>query len=106
MKKYELVVLPEKWIDFLVKKPADRGGYQTGIIVTHDGDRFKVGIANSTYIYYSEGYDYVPFSDDDINEIIVTNEILDDNEWLKRGKYVYDKGYLKEPLPTKSILRK
>lgn len=108
MDKYELIVLPEYWSDKIANEPADRGGGQLAIVTLNSDEEYKCIIENSTYIFYVEDYEYVPFSESEIKDIKIIEIYLDaynHEAAVKRGKYLYGKGIIRDPMPDHSIKR-
>jgi hypothetical protein len=64
--------LPEKWASRLVSQPETGMGYQTASIALRDGRIMEDVLIVGGTIAEVSGYDSIPFSAEDISDIIVT----------------------------------
>ena len=69
-----MLQLTDKWFAYLIKKPDTGMGYQVCTIRLKDGREFKQVIVDSGFITKIKDVHGVPFSEDEIVEIIVTHE--------------------------------
>ena len=95
MRENELIVLT-KALSADVRKGGETamGGFYVGNVVLKDGSKYKVEISNSLYIFYVEGYNYVPFSLEDIKEIYITHDKINIREYGKREAQIVKKGLI------------
>lgn len=82
-----MIKLSAKWVAELVEKPETGMGYQVVSIVLNDGRRFdQVGIIDGQ-ITEIRGRDDIPFTADEIAQIILTHDKWDFNAERKgRGR--------------------
>jgi hypothetical protein len=66
--------LSNKWASYLVSQPEAGMGYQIASIVLKDGTKFEKVVVVGGYIGSVEGFSEIPFKEEDIAEIIVTNQ--------------------------------
>ncbi len=66
--------LSDKWVQFLVNQPETGMGYQVCTIRLRDGRDFKQAIVDSGLVTKIKDTDGIPFSEDEIDEIIVTHD--------------------------------
>ena len=66
--------LSDKWVQFLVNQPETGMGYQVCTIRLRDGREFKQAIVDSGFVSKIKDTDGIPFSEDEIEEIIVTHD--------------------------------
>jgi hypothetical protein len=69
-----MIKLSKRWLDELLSKPETGMGYQVVSIILNDGTRFDRAIVNSGYITQIKDVQGIPFSEQDIKEIIVTHD--------------------------------
>jgi hypothetical protein len=72
--------LGNKWADSLTNQPEAGMGYWIASIVLKSGQRYNQVIIDSGYVTKIRGMDSIPFTLDDIDQIIVTNDKWD---WSK-----------------------
>jgi hypothetical protein len=72
-----MIKLGTKWIDYLKNKPESGMGYQIVSIVLSDGTKYDQVVVDSGYITQIKGFEVIPFSEEDIQEIIVTHDKWD-----------------------------
>ena len=65
------------WTKQLVAQPETGMGYQIVTVKLRDGRKYKQTIVDSGYITRVRGIDHIPFTEDDIAEIIVTHDKWD-----------------------------
>ena len=66
--------LPQKFIKKLISQPETGMGYQIATIILSNGKQYhQVVILESHQIVYVKGYNSIPFSNNDIVEIILTH---------------------------------
>jgi len=71
----QIVKLPKNFIENLINQPETGMGYQIANIILHNGDQYnQVVILECSMITQIRGLDYIPFSTNDIKEIIITHE--------------------------------
>ncbi len=66
--------LSNRWIDYLISQAETGMGYQICTIVLKDGDVYIQAIIDSGLIAKIKDIEGIPFSENDIAEIIVTHE--------------------------------
>ncbi len=71
-----MIKLTTEWINQLTIKPETGMGYQIVSIVLRDGTRYDQVVVDAGYITQIKGFAGIPFSEEDIQEIIVTH-----NKW-------------------------
>ncbi len=69
-----ILQLSDKWVQFLVNQPETGMGYQVCTIRLRDGRDFKQAIVDSGLVTKIKDTDGIPFSEDEIDEIIVTHD--------------------------------
>ena len=69
--------LSPHWAQYLVSQPETGMGYQIVTVKLRDGRKYKQTIIDSGYITRIRGLDHIPFTEDDIAEIIVTHDKWD-----------------------------
>jgi len=69
-------VLPDRWIEIILREPETGMGYTIVTVLLRDGKRYERVVIDSGYITKVYGYDNIPFDPDDIVDIIVTH-----NKW-------------------------
>ena len=109
MADYELIVLaPEEQEQARVAGETAMGGFQTGWAYLKNGKRHFVVIMVGKYILYVEGYECVPFSESDIEKIVITHERPRDMAAFdRRCAYVARRGVFPcpGPWPSSSVPR-
>lgn len=111
---HELLILPEELVERVASQGETKmGGFHTGKVILHDGRTFIVEVDNATYLFHVEGYERVPFSVDEIADIIVTHETIDHQAWTRklgdlarRGLIDFDAGEEKKGSKRKTIGKK
>ena len=71
-----MIKLTTEWINQLTIKPETGMGYQIVSIVLRDGTRYDQVVVDAGYITQIKGFTVIPFSEEYIQEIIVTH-----NKW-------------------------
>jgi len=66
--------LSDKRLSFLVNQPETGMGYQVCTIRLKDGQEFKQAIVDSGFVTKIKDTNGIPFSEDEIEEIIVTHD--------------------------------
>ena len=70
--------LNQKWSDYLYHKPETGMGYQIATVMLKDGRRFeRVVVDGNVEISEIFGHTNIPFTDEDIADIIVTHDKWD-----------------------------
>jgi len=69
-----MLQLSDKWGPKLVSQPETGMGYQVASIILKDGSRYDQVLIESGYITRIRGITNIPFSEDQISEIIVTHD--------------------------------
>ena len=69
--------LSQRWTKQLIDQPGTGMGYQIVTVRLRDGRKYKQTIVDSGYITRVRGMDHIPFTDEDIVEIIVTHDKWD-----------------------------
>jgi hypothetical protein len=72
-----MIPLSAKWTKELASQPETGMGYQIASIVLKDGRRFDQVVIDSGFITRVKGMETIPFSEDDIREIILTHDKWD-----------------------------
>ena len=72
-----MLLLSKKWAAELVNKPETGMGYQIVSVILKNGKRFDQVVNNSGYITQVHGFKEIPFTEDEIQEIIVTHDKWD-----------------------------
>ena len=73
----EPIRLSQLWVEQLLTQPETGMGYQIVTVHLQDGRKYKQTIVDSGYITRIRGLDHIPFSEDEIVEIIVTHDQWD-----------------------------
>ena len=76
-----MLQLSSKWIGFLRNQPESGMGYQVGEVVLKDGRSFGHIVIVEGNVTLVDGNKTIPFSDEDIDSIILTHE-----KWDKYGE--------------------
>jgi hypothetical protein len=69
-----MIALSQKWAAQLTSQPETGMGYQIVSVILKSGKRFDQVIINSGYITRVRGFKGIPFTEDEIQEIIVTHD--------------------------------
>jgi len=69
-----MIELSTEWLDYLIKKPETGMGYHIVSIVLRDGTRYDKVVVDGGYIAKIKEFSVIPFSNEDIQEIIVTHD--------------------------------
>lgn len=69
-----MLQLSDKWGPVLVSQPETGMGYQVASIVLKDGSRYDQTLIEAGCITRIRGLEDIPFSEDEIAEIIVTHD--------------------------------
>jgi len=76
-----MVELSTEWLEYLIKKPETGMGYHIVSIVLRDGTRYDKVVVDGGYITKIKEFAIIPFSNEDIQEIIVTHDKWDFNAY-------------------------
>jgi hypothetical protein len=71
--------LSQKWAPYLLSQPEAGMGYQVVTVRLNDGRAFPRVVVTGGVISRVEGHGGVPFCEEDIAELVVTN----DTTWLR-----------------------
>jgi hypothetical protein len=74
-----MIELSTEWLDYLIKKPETGLGYHIVSIVLRDRTRHDKVVVDGGYITKIKEFAVIPFSNEDIQEIIVTHDKWDFN---------------------------
>mgnify|MGYP007070994268 CR=1 FL=1 len=69
-----LVKLSDKWMRELLSKPETGMDYYVASVILHSGIRFDQVIISSGIITLIRNFDSIPFTEEDIEQIIVTHD--------------------------------
>jgi len=69
-----MLQLSDKWGPVLVSQPETGMGYQVASIILKDGSRYDQALIEDGYVTRIQGRKGIPFSEDQIAEIIVTHD--------------------------------
>jgi hypothetical protein len=69
-----MLQLSDKWGLKLVSQPETGMGYQVASIILKDGSRFDQALIEAGYITRIRGLKTIPFSEDQIADIVVTHD--------------------------------
>ena len=109
MADYELIVLtPELKEQSRLAGETKMGGFQTGWVHLKSRACHFVVVENGKYILYVEGYECVPFSENEIEKLVITHERPRDlAAYDRRCADVCRKGIipLSGPWPSSSVPR-
>ena len=72
-----MLQLSDKWGPGLVSQPETGMGYQVASIILKDGSRYDQALIEAGYVTRIRGLEDIPFSEDQIAEIIVTHDKWD-----------------------------
>lgn len=72
-----MIQLSPKWVQKLIASPETGMGYQVVTIVLRDGVRFEQVVIVDGCITQIKGRDDIPFTEGDIQEIVVTHDKWD-----------------------------
>lgn len=75
-----MIALSQKWADKLLSQPEAGMGFQVVSIMLYNGKRFDRVIVDSGYVTRIKGIEGIPFKEEDIADIIVTNDKWDFNK--------------------------
>ncbi len=75
-----MLKLSDKWIDFLMSHKETGMGYHIVSVILRDGRRYDRVVVDGGYITQVKGYDDIPFSEEDIVDIIITHDRWDFDE--------------------------
>ena len=75
-----MIELSKELINQLINKPETGMGYQIVSIVLRDGTKYNQVVVDSGNITHIKGFEDIPFSEEDIQEIIVTHDKWDFSE--------------------------
>ncbi|UCB57617.1 MAG: hypothetical protein JSV30_03285 [Candidatus Omnitrophota bacterium] len=69
-----MLKLSDKWIEYLITQPETGMGYQIVSVITKNGMRYDRVIVDSGYITRIKDISDIPFTEEEIAEIIVTHD--------------------------------
>ncbi len=69
-----MLKLSDKWGPVLVSQPETGMGYQVASIILKDGSRYDQALIEAGYVTRIRGLEDIPFSEDQIAEIVVTHD--------------------------------
>ena len=72
-----MIALSPKWAAQLTGQPETGMGYQVVSVILKNGQRFDQAIIDSGYITRVRRFKEIPFTEDEIQEIIVTHDKWD-----------------------------
>ena len=72
-----MLQLADKWAPLLISQPETGAGYQVASVMTKDGSRYDQVVIEGGFITRIRGLREIPFSADDIAEIVVTHDKWD-----------------------------
>ncbi len=72
-----MIVLPQKWADWLINQPETGMGYHIVSVIKKNGTRYDQVVIDSGYITRVQGFNEIPFTEDEIQEIIMTHDKWD-----------------------------
>ena len=72
-----MILLSTKWANELVLSPETGMGYQVVTVFLKDGTRFDQVVIIDGCIAQIRGYDDIPFTENDIQEIVLTHDKWD-----------------------------
>jgi hypothetical protein len=75
-----MISLSDKWADKLVSQPEAGMGFQIVSVILHNGKRFDCSVVVGGYITQIKGVSGIPFKEEDIADIIITNDKWDFNK--------------------------
>jgi hypothetical protein len=68
-----MLQLSDKWGPVLALQPETGMGYQIATVILYDGSRWEQTLIEAGYITRVKGFTSIPFSEDQIAEIVVTH---------------------------------
>ena len=69
--------LSKKWAGYLRSQPETGMGYQVVTITTRQGSVYRQAIVNSCHVTRTRDLGEIPFTEEDIEQIIVTHDKWD-----------------------------
>lgn len=69
-----MLQLSNKWGPLLISQPETGMGYQVASIILKNGSRYDQVLIESGYITRIRGLDDIPFTEDQIRDIVVTHD--------------------------------
>jgi hypothetical protein len=72
-----MIALSQKWAAQLTSQPETGMGYQIVSVIKTNGTRYDQVVVDSGYITRVRGFHEIPFTEDEIQEIIVTHDKWD-----------------------------
>ena len=72
-----MIALSQKWTAHLISQPETGMGYQIISVIKTNGTRYDQVVVDSGYITRVRGFNEIPFTEDEIQEIIVTHDKWD-----------------------------
>jgi len=72
-----MIALSQKWTAQLSNQPETGMGYQIVSVIKTNGTRYDQVIVDSGYITRVRGFNEIPFTGDEIHEIILTHDKWD-----------------------------
>jgi hypothetical protein len=78
-----MLKLSDKWGPRLVNQPETGMDYQVVTIILKDGRKFKQAIHSGGFVTKIRGYDTIPFSEDETEDIVATHDKWDKEKTIK-----------------------
>ena len=75
-----MLQLSEKWAPVLISQPETGPGYQVASVTTRDGARYDQVVIEGGVVTRIRGLSAIPFSEDQIAQIVVTHDKWDFSE--------------------------
>jgi hypothetical protein len=72
-----MLQLSDKWGPILVSQPETGMGYQVATIILKDGSRYDQALIEAGCITRIRGLKVIPFSENQISEVIITHDKWD-----------------------------
>jgi hypothetical protein len=72
-----MIELSDKWIELILSQGETGMGYHVISVVLRDGRRYDKVVVDGGFITRVKGYDTIPFTEEEIVEIIVTHDKWD-----------------------------
>lgn len=69
-----MIELNDKWINFILSQRETGMGYYVVSVILNDGRKIDHVLINEGYITLVKDYEVIPFRQEEIREIYVTNE--------------------------------
>ena len=72
-----MLQLSNRWGPILVAQPETGAGYQVASIILMNGSRYDQAVIEGGYVTRIRGFTEIPFSEDQISNIVVTHDKWD-----------------------------